>query len=112
MLDRERNGRRSEPMRGGRERHRRTGRVLVEDVEDDPALQRVTEAAFPIRSEMTLRAVEDRGDLRVSQRIDGEEIHERVAYCGSGRFASASIAPWRMCAAASASTFSARLARL
>src|SRR5947207_450327 len=33
------------------------------------------------------------------------------AYCGAERLASASIAPWRMWAAASASTFSPRLSR-
>src|SRR5207248_9259964 len=56
--------------------------------------------------------VKDGGDLVVTQRIDGKKVHERGAYCGGGRLASASIAPCRMCAAASASTFSARLARL
>src|SRR4051794_40660689 len=57
-------------------------------------------------------AVQDRRDLAVAERIDGEQVHERRAYCGAVRLARASIAPWRMCAAASASTFSARLARL
>src|SRR3982751_870722 len=94
------------------EGHRRPRRVFIEDVEHDPASQRPAAAALPIAGEMVSGAVEDRRDLGIGQRIDGEQIHEQQAYSGPGRFASASIAPWRIWAAARESTFSARLARL
>src|SRR5206468_12647012 len=88
------------------------GRILVEDVEDDPALEVVARMAGAVLGEPMVGAVEDSRHLVVGQRIDREQVHKRCAYCGGGRLASASIAPWRMCAAASASTFSARFARL
>ena len=111
-LDRQRNRRRAEPVRGSRERHRGARRVFVEDVEDDAPVQPLARSAAPISREIELGAIEDVRDLGVAQRVDRKDVHERLAYCGAERLASASIAPWRMCAAASASTFSARLARL
>src|SRR3954449_7357510 len=112
MLDREWDRRRSETVRGRRERHRRPCRILVEDVEDDLARERIIRMAGAVLVEPIAGAVEDGSDLVIGQRIDGEKVHERCAYCGGGRLTSASIAPCRICAAASASTFSARLARL
>ena len=99
-------------MRGGRERHRRPGRVFVKDVEDDLAFERVVRMSGAVLGEPMAGAIENGRDLVIAQRIDGEKVHERGAYCGGGRLASASIAPCRICAAASASTFSARRARL
>src|SRR5438270_13412773 len=112
MLDRERDRRGSETVRGSGERHRGSRRILVEQVEDDLALERVVRMSGAVLGEPMARAIENGGDLVIGQRIDGEKVHERCAYCGGGRLTSASIAPCRMCAAASASTFSARLARL
>src|SRR5438067_4815791 len=112
MLDRQRDRRGSETVRGSRERHRRPRRVLIEQVEDDLALERLVRMSGAVLGEPMAGAVENGGDLVIGQRIDGEKVHERCAYCGGGRLTSASIAPWRMCAAASASTFSARFARL
>src|SRR3954447_2587997 len=112
MLDRERDRRRSETVRGRRERHRRPRRILVEDVEDDLARERIVRMPGAVLGEPMGGAVEDGCDLVVGQRIDGEKVHERCAYCGGGRLTSASIAPCKICAAASESTFSARLARL
>src|SRR5205085_4979252 len=68
--------------------------------------------AAAIGIEESIRAVQNAGDLLVGQRIDGKQVHEGAAYCGACRLASASIAPCRICAAARASTFSARFARL
>ena len=77
----------------GRERHRGARRVLIKDVEDDPSGKRLNRTPLAVGREISLTAIENRVDLRVGQRIDGEKIHERVAYCGGGRLASASIAP-------------------
>src|SRR4051794_17707267 len=110
MLDRQRNRGGPKPMGRGRERHRRSRRILIEQMEDDLAAERLARTPGAVLGEEMAGPVEDDRDLAVVQRIDGDEVHERVAYCGGGRLASASIAPWRMCAAARASTFSARLA--
>src|SRR5438309_1844635 len=112
MLDRQRDRGGPEPVRGGRERHRRPRRILLKDVEDDLAFERVVRMSGAVLGEPKAGAIENGCDLVVGQRIDGEKVHERCAYCGGGRLASASIVPCRICAAASASTFSARLARL
>src|SRR6266550_3263144 len=99
-------------MGRGRERHRGARRIFIEDVEHDLAGQALARAAAAVLGKEMLGPVEDARDPGVVQRIDGEKVHEHAAYCGPERLASASIAPWRMCAAASASIFSARLARL
>src|SRR5438309_8095701 len=112
MLDGKRDRRGSKAVRGRGERHRRPRRVLIKDVEDDLALERVVRMSSAVLGEPMAGAIENGRDLVIAQRIDGEKIHERCAYCGGGRLTSASIAPCRICAAASASTFSARLARL
>src|SRR5207248_9417815 len=108
MLDRERDRRGTEAMRGGGEGHSGAGGGLIEDVEHDLAFEPLAGAAGAVLGEPMAGAIEDGLDVVVAQRIDGKKVHERFAYCGGGRLASASIAPCRMCAAASASTFSAR----
>ena len=80
-------------MRGSGERHRSPRRILVEEIEDDPPPQRLARAAFPIVGKEASCPIEQRRDLGVGQRIDGEQVHEQTAYCGPGRLASASIAP-------------------
>src|SRR4051794_14240190 len=112
MLDGKRDRRGSEAVRGSGERHRRPRRILIEYVEDDLAPERVVRMSRAVLGEPVAGAIENGRDLVVAQRIDGEKVHERCAYCGGGRLTSAWIAPCRICAAASASTFSARLARL
>src|SRR5205823_9187592 len=82
------------------------------NVEDDLALKTIVGVTGAVLGEPMVGALEDGGDLVVTQRIDGKKVHERGAYCGGGRLASASIAPCRICAAARASIFSARRARL
>src|SRR6476661_1365372 len=112
MLDRERDRGGSQAVRGSRKRHRRPCRIFIEDVEDDLALEQAVRMAGAVLAEPMTGAIEDGRNLLIGQRIDGKKVHERCAYCGGARLASASIAPCRMWAAASASTFSARLARL
>src|SRR6185369_10239270 len=102
LLDREEYGRGTQTVRGGRERHRGASRIFIEQVEDDLAGKLAAGLASAVGSEEQLRPVQDRRDLVVAQRIDGNQVHELCAYCGPGRLTSASIAPWRMWAAASA----------
>src|SRR4051794_17269777 len=99
-------------MHGRGEGHRGAGRIFVEQVEHQLAGQPVGGVAGAIFAKPMLRSLKDRRDLVVAERIDGEQVHELRVYYGAERLASASIAPWRIWAAASASTFSARLARL
>src|SRR3954447_18537600 len=94
------------------EGHRGASRILIENVEDDPALQRLVRGLSPVIGKVAIGSVEDFRELLIGQRINRKEVHKRLAYCGPGRLASASMAPCRIWAAARASTFSARLARL